>query len=129
MVKDVVLVVDDSEICLELARDALQAAGYEVVTSQTSLGVSRLLRRSEARCVVLDVSMPALTGDRLVQILRKASAEDLPVILHSDRPLHELIAIGERCGATRVARKEPDCASLVAAVRLAFAKRSNSHGG
>jgi DNA-binding response OmpR family regulator len=128
MNKPVVLVVDDSEICLEVARDALVAAGFRVVTSQSPLGVSRLLRHSEARVVVLDVGMPALSGDKLVQILRKATADDLAVILHSDRPMQELVAIGERCGATTVARKDPDCASLVAAVRRVLVRRP-SHAG
>lgn len=125
MLKHTILVVDDSDICLELARDALMEAGFKVITTQTPLGASRLLRRSEARCVVLDVSMPALSGDKLVQILKKATDDDLAVILHSDRPMKDLVALGERCGATAVAKKEPDCVPLVAAVRRVFARRSN----
>ncbi|HJL16791.1 MAG TPA: response regulator [Sandaracinaceae bacterium LLY-WYZ-13_1] len=113
---DTVLVLDDSEVCLELAREALERAGLRVVTSSSPLGASRLLRQSRPSCVVVDVSMPALDGDKLVEILRRASDRPLPILLHSDRSPDELRARAERCGADGVVHKEPDCRSLPGAV-------------
>lgn len=117
MTKKTILVVDDSEICLELARDALEEAGYAVVTASSPLGASRLLQRSQASCVVVDVMMPALTGDKLVDILRKATRGTVPILLHSDRPFSELTAMARECGATAAVPKTSDSAVLVREVK------------
>ena len=120
-----VLVVDDSDICLQVAEDALEAAGFEVVTSNTPLGASRLLRQSSADCAVIDVSMPAMTGDRLVEILRRAVG-GVPLLLHSDRPLPELTSLAQPCGAAAAVSKTSDCKPLVEEVRRVLARRGRS---
>lgn len=112
-----ILVVDDSEVCLEIAREALEAAGFTVVTSTTPLGASRLLRESNAACAVVDMTMPALSGDKLVEILRRATTTDVPILLHSDRPIVQLRAIARACGAVAAVPKTPSCDELVSAVK------------
>lgn len=112
-----IVLLDDSEVCLEVTSDALEAAGMKVVTANSGLGASRLLAATRPDCVVVDVSMPALSGDKLVEIIRRSLVRDVPVILHSDRPLHELRSIANACGADGAVVKTTDCQRLIEEIR------------
>jgi DNA-binding response OmpR family regulator len=119
-----VLLLDDSEVCLELARDALEDAGFEVVAARSGLGASKLLHAVHPDCVVVDVTMPALSGDKLVQIFRKNATHHVPIVLHSDRPWGELVALAKSCGASAAVTKTPTCDRLVDEVKRQIAMRS-----
>lgn len=122
MMKKRVLVVDDSEVALEVAAGALEDAGFEVHTAQSALGLTQLLRSVQPDCIVLDVAMPALSGTKSVEILRKHGGETLPILLHSDRPIVELTELARTCGADAAVTKSPDCRRLIAAVTRAVAR-------
>jgi two-component system OmpR family response regulator len=108
-----ILVLDDSDIALEVARQALRGAGYEVLTCSSPLGFSKLCMQTDPDVVVIDVDMPALKGNRLVEILRRSSKAAVPIILHSDRPVSDLQSLARACGADGAARKSPDCLPLL----------------
>lgn len=112
-----ILLVDDSDIVLDLAGAALEAAGYVVVTAQSAIGLSGIVRAEQPACIVLDVTMPGLAGNTSVEIVRRYGASRTPILLHSDRPLQELEKLGLECGADDVVLKSPDCAALLHAVR------------
>lgn len=120
-----VFLLDDSEVCLELARDALEDAGFEVVAARTGLGASKILHAANPDCVVVDVTMPALSGDKLVQIFRKNITRHIPIVLHSDRPWGELVALARACGASAAVTKSPTCEGLVDEVRRQISLRSH----
>jgi DNA-binding response OmpR family regulator len=122
--KPKVVLLDDSEVCLELARDALEDAGFEVIAARSGLGASKLLHAVNPDCVVVDVMMPALSGDKLVQIFRKNITRHIPIVLHSDRPWAELVALAKTCGASAAVTKTPTCDRLVDEVRRQVALRS-----
>ncbi len=121
--KPTVVVLDDSEVCLEVASEKLEEAGFEVITASSGLGASRLLHNTRPDCVVVDVGMPALSGDKLVEILRRNVAKEVPILLHSDRPKGELLALARTCGATDAVVKTSDCRGLVDAVKRHVASR------
>lgn len=114
--KPTILVVDDSEICLELAREALEASGFRVVTTTSALGVNRLISTEQPSVIVVDVEMPALRGDKLVQLVLRHQTDPAPILLHSDRPADELATYVHESGATGYVEKTADCAPLVRAV-------------
>src|SRR5690606_5831010 len=66
-----VLVVDDDVQHLDLVRRSLRAFGIDVETSDSSLGVSAIIRRTEPDLVLLDVNIPALPGDALLGLARR----------------------------------------------------------
>ena len=79
-----VLVIDDQEPVLDLAREFLRRAGYEV---QTALGGRAGLERflaapGEFDALVLDLAMPELDGERVGRAVRNLRAE-LPLLLVS----------------------------------------------
>lgn len=61
---EVVLVVDDEETMLELARDLLEEAGYQVLTASSGHEALEIFRqrRSEIDLVILDLLMPGMDG-------------------------------------------------------------------
>ncbi len=115
--KPTIVLLDDSEVCLELASEALEGAGMKVITANSGLGASRLLAATRPDCVVIDVSMPALSGDKLVEIIRRSLVRDVPIVLHSDRPIRELRTIANACGADGAVVKTTDCRALIDEVR------------
>lgn len=66
-----VLMVDDDEDQLDMTSRLLRAEGFEVRTVGESLGVSLIVREFDPHLVLLDVEIPALSGDRLLPVLRK----------------------------------------------------------
>ena len=66
-----VLVVDDDGMYLELVQRSLRGFGMEVTTTDSSLGVSNLIRRLEPDVVLLDVNIPALSGDAVLGLARR----------------------------------------------------------
>jgi two-component system, OmpR family, response regulator MprA len=78
-----VLVVDDDETLLALARLSLAKDGVEVTTTPSPFEGLGLLRRSRPDLVILDVVLPELSGWETLRRIREAST--VPVMLLSAR--------------------------------------------
>src|SRR5690606_3539104 len=78
-----VLVVDDDGMYLELVERSLRGFGMDVTTTDSSLGVSNLIRRIEPDVVLLDVNIPALSGDALLGLARRTAPERTKFVLFS----------------------------------------------
>ena len=96
-----VLVVDDSRLVLEMVKDMLETADYEVVTVESPLAANaHIYTDTPPHLILLDVMMPFMTGDRKVTFLKEREASrDIPVVLMSSRPGRELCRIASSCGA------------------------------
>ncbi len=57
-----ILIVDDSELSVEMARDVLQECGYEVQSTTDPTQVLDILRSSRIEIVLLDMVMPEMSG-------------------------------------------------------------------
>jgi len=66
-----VVIVDDDPEQLKMFERLLTLEGFEVTTSEGALGVSNLVRQYNPDIVLLDVNIPALTGDRLLKVARQ----------------------------------------------------------
>lgn len=66
-----VLVVDDDHSQLELVERTLRADGIEVRTCSSPIGVTNLIVSFVPQVVLVDVNIPALSGDRLIGISRR----------------------------------------------------------
>lgn len=82
--KPSILIVDDSEIVLEIAQAALESAGFSVTTRSRSEGTIAAILQQKPDLVLLDVSMPHTTGDTIASIVaRAAPARKTILLLHS----------------------------------------------
>jgi putative two-component system response regulator len=68
-----ILIVDDDEIALELLRDTLADAGYEIHSATNGREGLELLHQSGSRIVISDWDMPEMTG---VELCRQIRASD-----------------------------------------------------
>ncbi|HKO52431.1 MAG TPA: response regulator [Polyangiaceae bacterium] len=115
--KQTVLVIDDSEIILQVTRGALEAAGYRVITRSRAAGSVALLLHEKPHLVLLDVNMPTTSGDTLARVFGKAqSGVETIILLHSTLPAEVLRAKAEASGAHGYIQKTGDLYALVRAV-------------
>jgi PAS domain S-box-containing protein len=82
--KETLLLIDDEELILNLARSILEQHGYTVfVASDGNEGLSTFHRHKEQiDLIILDLSMPYLSGSEFLETLRTNDA-DIKVIISS----------------------------------------------
>lgn len=102
-----VLVVDDSEIVLEKAREALQAAGYEVTTALSAAAADEFLYgQKRPDIVIMDVMMPQMDGDKKAKLLKSDDAtKAIPILLLSSKGDDELGQLARESGCEGFIRK------------------------
>ena len=108
-----IIIVDDSEICREATAHKLRRLGYEVVLLSGPFGLGAAINQFRPNLVLVDVTMPALSGDQLVSIVGKDQKHPCPLVLYSDRPQDELARLVERSGAAGFIPKSADPGELV----------------
>lgn len=81
---ELILVIENEEAILELAKETLESYGYEVVTAQNGMqGIARFEEsRDRIKLVVTDTDMKGMTGLETVRAIRQIKP-DLPVIIAS----------------------------------------------
>ncbi len=82
--KKKVLVVDDDEIHLYTTKELLQDDIIEVLTHKSWVGATNRLKEVQPDLVLLDVNMPALSGDKLVSIIKPyCDSLTTPIVFYS----------------------------------------------
>jgi DNA-binding response OmpR family regulator len=76
-----VLVIDDDQRVLRTASDFLKAKGFEVLATQSVFEIPRLIGDFRPDLVVLDIRMPALSGEGVATTLKRMC--DLPIVFYS----------------------------------------------
>lgn len=109
-----VLVVDDDPVTLEVVRERLDSAGYDVYVRADALGTSQWVAREQPDFILLDVMMPALSGGELGQLLKRShTTNQTVVILHSSLTAAALSPVIQRTGAIGVIAKTQDAAKFL----------------
>ena len=67
-----ILLVDDDPTLAGIASEILELAGHDVRVHGSPFGTTAILGEYQPHVVLLDVNMPALSGDHLVPLLRAA---------------------------------------------------------
>ena len=118
-----ILAIDDSELALEVTRSMLEDAGFQVITMNSALGASAAIVKENPALVLCDMAMPALSGDRLIDVLRKNKIlQNTRIVLYSDRPIAELEQAVKRCGADGYIQKTGDPQEFIRRVHLWLAE-------
>jgi DNA-binding response OmpR family regulator len=119
-----ILIVDDSEIVLDKAREALEAAGFRVLTAMSALEIDPLVCGVEKPdLIIMDVMMPVLDGDKKARMLKDdESARDIPILLLSSKTEEELRYLVRESGADGFIRKPFAAEQLVDSINLTLAR-------
>ncbi len=113
---------------LEVAKSALEGAGYDVVTHDRPAGCVALILHEKPELVLMDVNMPGLGGDTIVSVLAKAApTSDTIVLLHSSLSAEVLRGKASTAGAHGFIQKSGDLFGLVREVNR-WLKRVTSSG-
>jgi DNA-binding NarL/FixJ family response regulator len=116
MKKKTIVMLDDSPIVLSVFRAALGALGHDVVTISSPFALAPTMRSARPDLVLVDVNMPALNGDKVVEIARRALDDRVHIVLFSDKSESELASLASACGASGFIRKTGDAATVAARV-------------
>ncbi len=116
-----VLVIDDDPIVLEVTRERLARAGYDVLVREESLGTTQVVREEQPDVLLLDLLMPALNGERIAALLKgNERTRHVTLILHSSKSQDELNALVPETGAVgAISKGKNDRDFLEAFARLA----------
>lgn len=85
-----ILILDDSEVVLDVSRKYLEDAGYTVLTASTIDEFEELHKTNTPDLILLDVQMPELFGDDIGLVLRTVRGVDAPIVLFSTLEDQEL---------------------------------------
>ena len=84
MKTDKILICDDDEGILDMLALILEEYGYTVIAEQNSLLVNAKIAQVKPDIVLLDLWMPARSGDEVLKLLRKDPVtQNIPVIVIS----------------------------------------------
>jgi two-component system alkaline phosphatase synthesis response regulator PhoP len=127
MEKQKILIVDDSELVLAMARDALEEAGYEVLSASNGIEAnSFIFSKNKPDLIILDVMLPMLDGNKKAKLLReKEFSKQIPILLISSKSEEELIRLTAEAGVDGFIRKPFTSSGIVATVREALVKHAH----
>jgi two-component system alkaline phosphatase synthesis response regulator PhoP len=119
-----VLVIDDEKQIVEICRDYLKAAGFEVLTAQDGASGLTEARRSHPDLIVLDLMLPGMDGLDVCKSLRREG--DIPIIMLTARVEEVDKLIGLELGADDYITKPFSPRELVARVRTVLRRVSGT---
>jgi CheY-like chemotaxis protein len=103
-----ILVIDDDDSHLAATSGILEAHGYEVSTHRGAFGATGRVLKESFDLVLLDVNMPALSGEGLVPLLRDRSPSTR-ILLYSSNDEATLRHMAGRLGVEGwVCKGDPD---------------------
>jgi DNA-binding response OmpR family regulator len=98
-----VLVIDDDSGVLERTRDYLEAKGMSVRTTANVFEIPSIVGSFEPQLVVLDLKMPALSGDGVATTLKRMC--DVPIVFYSAVPVDDgRAAMAQHAGSSFVSK-------------------------
>jgi CheY-like chemotaxis protein len=114
-----VLLLDDSEITLELQRDMLTSAGFDVRTAKSIDDFTDLLAHWSPDVILTDVVMPDMSGTEVCRALKKRyDTAHVPIVLCSTMDKRELELLARECEADGFVSKADGLDALPGELRL-----------
>ncbi|MBP1728746.1 MAG: chemotaxis protein CheY [Deltaproteobacteria bacterium] len=115
-----ILIVDDSELVLAMASDALKAAGYDVFTATNGIEANSYIYSTTNKpdLIILDIMMPLLDGNKKAKILKQQNhSQDIPIVFISSKSEAELVSLVQEAGADGYICKPFTPQSIVSCVK------------
>lgn len=119
-----VLVIDDSPMTVQLITQALQAAGVTAESASDLASLDERLAQGEYDLVLVDVNMPEMYGDDVVEFLKVQRKIKARLFLYSDISEAELAAKAQAVGADGYITKSGGLEQAVEVIQHALATSS-----
>jgi two-component system alkaline phosphatase synthesis response regulator PhoP len=119
-----ILVVDDEPKIVQLARDYLEHAGFDVITASDCASALEAVGRLHPDLVVLDLGLPEVDGLEVTRRLRQAG--DIPIVMVTARDDELDKLLGLELGADDYLTKPFSPRELVARVRAVLRRTEAS---
>ena len=107
-----VFVIDDDPVILEVTRAVLENMGHEVCTRDSALGATAMILKELPDIVLVDIELPALSGDELVRLIRDRKLLNEGIapafVLYSGARASDLEKLVRDTGALGGIQKTPD---------------------
>ncbi|HET6610772.1 MAG TPA: response regulator [Kofleriaceae bacterium] len=116
-----ILLMDDSEIVLEVASEALESAGFAVLKASNLAQLDDHQAQHTFDLVVLDVQMPEIYGDDVGVVMKQVRAVEVPVVLFSSIDRGELAARAREAGLEAAVSKNDGVDALVERIKQLLA--------
>jgi len=116
-----ILIVEDSDVCVQLLKDVLESEDCKIIVSQDGKDIITLIQKHNIDIVLLDIILPGISGFDLLKILVDADeTKHIPVVIVSSlitaSEVHKALDIG----AMDYIRKTCDPIEIIARVRSAL---------
>lgn len=105
--KQRLLIVDDEIITLKITRKLLTENDYEVDIAPSSAEAMKLLGSKQYDLVIVDITMPSISGFDLIQLMQSFDYH-VPVIFLSNNDNDWTIEEANKIGAKRFVSKEKE---------------------
>jgi DNA-binding response OmpR family regulator len=122
-VQKTILIIDDSELVLAMAKDALEDGGYLVQTATNGIEANRyIFSRNSPSLIIMDIMMPMLDGNKKAKILKENEmSKDIPILLLSSKSEAEMLKLTEEAGADGYILKPFTAIEMISKVRKCLA--------
>jgi CheY-like chemotaxis protein len=95
-----ILLIDDSEITIQMEKAVLEQRGYEVAATTTLGEFERLLTDFKPDLILTDIHMPEARGTDICRTLKNEyRTQDIPIVLFSSLNDDELAELAQQVGA------------------------------
>jgi len=115
-----VLVIDDSPMMVQLITQALEGVGLAADAASDLAALDQQLAAHTYDLVLVDVNMPEMYGDDVVEFLKVGRKITARLFLYSDIPEDELAAKAKNVGADGYITKASGLESAVETIRVAL---------
>ena len=118
-----ILIIDDSELVLAMAKDALEDAGYQVQTATNGIEANRyIFSKNRPDLIIMDIMMPMLDGNEKAKILKENEmSRDIPILLLSSKSDQEMQRLTQEAGADGYILKPFSAVEITGRVRRCLA--------
>ncbi len=123
-----VLVIDDSAMIVDLLVKALNSAGIESEAAIDLASLDTRLKNGQHELVLVDVNMPEMYGDDVVEFLREQRQLKCKLLLYSDIDEDELKTKAQRVGADGYISKGRGLESAVEEVKRRLTENPKARG-
>jgi DNA-binding response OmpR family regulator len=96
-----ILIIDDSELVLAMAKDALEETGFKVQTATNGIEANKyIFSANRPHLIIMDIMMPMLDGNKKAKILKENEmSKNIPILLLSSKSDEEMRRLTAEAGA------------------------------